>query len=148
MRGFIRGACVVLFGGACVVLFGGHAWFYSGGMRGFIWGGSMRGFIRGACVVNERAVRILLQCILVLGSDFTKFSINHTNLHFAHLLSNVTGVIVIKRQQILLKVSCQYLQFLIPIFLPKNSQQLNFYDRCRIRDRTEEKLRHRDRFVW
>ena len=37
MRGFIRGACVVLFGG--------HVWFYSGGMRGFIW---------GACVVLFR----------------------------------------------------------------------------------------------
>ena len=46
MRGFIQGACVVLFRGcawfysgghvwfylgACVVLFGGHAWFYLGG---------------------------------------------------------------------------------------------------------------------
>ena len=53
MRGFIRGACVVLFSGghawfysgACMVLFsGGHAWFYSvGGVHGFIQ--------RGACVV-------------------------------------------------------------------------------------------------
>ena len=64
VHGFIRGACVVLFGGcawfysgghawfysgvhgfiggACMVLFGG-AWFYSGGMHGFIWGG-MHGF--------------------------------------------------------------------------------------------------------
>ena len=72
MRGFIRGACVVLFGGhawfylggcmvlfgrgmlgfiwgTCVVLFGGTwfylggcVWFYSGGIHGFIW---------GACVV-------------------------------------------------------------------------------------------------
>ena len=50
VRGFIRGACVVLFGGACMVLFGGRAWFYLGGMRGFIWGG-MCGFIRGACMV-------------------------------------------------------------------------------------------------
>ena len=37
--GFIRGACMVLFGGVCVVLFGGRAWFYLGGMRGFIQGG-------------------------------------------------------------------------------------------------------------
>ena len=42
MRGFIQGACVVLFGG--------HAWFYSGGVHGFIWGacmvlwGGVRGF--------------------------------------------------------------------------------------------------------
>ena len=50
MRGFIWGACVVLFGGmhgfirgACVVLFGGHAWFYSGGPAWFYSG--------GACVV-------------------------------------------------------------------------------------------------
>ena len=54
MRGFIRGACMVLFGGrawfylggmhgfiqgACMVLFGGCVWFYLGGMRGFIRGG-------------------------------------------------------------------------------------------------------------
>ena len=78
-------------GGACMVALGGHAWFYLGGMRGFIWGGmrgfiqgGMHGFIRGACMVlfgghawffhffwiqwdtvNERAVRILLECILV-----------------------------------------------------------------------------------
>ena len=66
MHGFIRGACVVLFGGACVVLFGGHAWFiwgacmvlfggrawfYLGGHAWFIQGG-MCGFIQGgACVV-------------------------------------------------------------------------------------------------
>ena len=62
MRGFIRGACVVLFGG-CVVLFGdgvcsfiwggmrgffqqgGHAWFYSaGGHAWFYSPGGMRGF--------------------------------------------------------------------------------------------------------
>ena len=64
---------------------GGHAWFYSGvhgfiqgGMCGFIQGG-MHGFIQqGGCawffqffriqwdMVNERAVSILLECILVL----------------------------------------------------------------------------------
>ena len=38
VRGFIWGACMVLFGG--------RAWFYSGGVHGFIWGG-MRGFIWG-----------------------------------------------------------------------------------------------------
>ena len=42
----LGGACVVAPGGvhgfirgACMVLFGGHAWFYWGGMHGFIWGG-------------------------------------------------------------------------------------------------------------
>ena len=55
MHGFIRGACMVLFGGcawfylgACMVLFGGHAWFYSGG-GGHAWFylGGMRGFSGG-----------------------------------------------------------------------------------------------------
>ena len=78
---------------------GGHAWFYLGDVCGFIWGG-MHGFIWGACVVlfrgcawfylggagghawffqffriqwdmvNERAVRILLECILVKKLDW------------------------------------------------------------------------------
>ena len=92
MRGFIWGGMRGFIWGACVVLFGGHAWFYLGGMCGFIWGGmhgfirgGICGFIRGACMVlfrggcvwffqffqiqwdtvNERAVRILLECILV-----------------------------------------------------------------------------------
>ena len=74
MRGFIRGACIVLFGGhawfysggvhgfiqgVCMVLFGGvcgfirgHAWFYLGGMHGFIWGACMVLF-GGACVVSS-----------------------------------------------------------------------------------------------
>ena len=90
MRGFIRGACMVLFGGHAWFYLGGVCGFIRG-VRGFIWGG-MRGFIWGACVVlfrghawfysgghawffqffriqsdtvNERAVRILLECILV-----------------------------------------------------------------------------------
>ena len=73
--------------GACVVALGGHAWLLQGGMHGCSCGG-MRG-CSGACVVapggacvvaprgcawdtmrygdtiNERAVRILLECILV-----------------------------------------------------------------------------------
>ena len=44
MHGFIRGACVVLFGG---------------GMRGFIWEG-MHGFIRGACVVLSGGACVVL----------------------------------------------------------------------------------------
>ena len=64
VHGFIRGACMVLFGGACVVLFsGGHAWFYSAG------GGARAWFFHFFRIqwdtVNERAVRILLECILV-----------------------------------------------------------------------------------
>ena len=79
VRGFIRGACVVLFGGmrgfiwgACMVLLGGHAWFYlgghvwfylggvhgfiRGGMHGFIWGG-VRGFIAAYSVAFDLLLR-------------------------------------------------------------------------------------------
>ena len=75
---FYSGGCMVLFGGgvrgfiwggACVVLFGGGVrGFIRGGMRGFIRGG-VRGFFQFFRIqwdtVNERAVRILLECILV-----------------------------------------------------------------------------------
>ena len=94
MRGCSRGACVVALGGACMVAPGGvcvvdpggHAWFFLGGVHGFCWGcawfflGGMHGFFQGVRVVfsgggvrrirrdtvNERPVRILLECILVL----------------------------------------------------------------------------------
>ena len=82
-----RGACMVAQGGVHGCL-GGHAWLLvaPGGMRGCSQGGvhgcsqgGMRGCSRGACVVftrggvhrirrdtvNERAVHILLECILV-----------------------------------------------------------------------------------
>ena len=75
-------------GGACVVALGGHAWLlWGGGMHGCSGGacmvslGGMRGFSGGHAwllqgghawdmtrytdTVNERAVRILLECILV-----------------------------------------------------------------------------------
>ena len=63
MRGFIGGACMVLFSGggmrgfiqwgACVVLFRGHAWFlFSRGVCMVLFSGGMHGFIqRGACMV-------------------------------------------------------------------------------------------------
>ena len=84
MHGSWGGACMVapggvhgFFGGACMV-FSGGAWFFPGGMRGFFWGACVV-FSGGACVVfsrggmhrigrdmvNEREVRILLECILV-----------------------------------------------------------------------------------
>ena len=46
MHGFIRGACMVLFGGRAWFYSGGVRGFIRGGVRGFIWGG-MRGFIQG-----------------------------------------------------------------------------------------------------
>ena len=74
--------------GGCVIALGGHAWFYLGSMCGFIRGG-MCGFIQGGRVwffqffriqwdmVNERVVRILLECILVwniyLGTVWNSF---------------------------------------------------------------------------
>ena len=77
------GACVVLFGGVHGFIrghawfySGGHAWFYSGGAYMVLFQGGMHGFIWGVCVVfsvfriqwdtvNERAVCILLECILI-----------------------------------------------------------------------------------
>ena len=72
---FYSGACMVLFGGMCGFYSGGRAWFYLGGMGGFIRGacmvlfGGMHGFFSFFQIqwdtVNERAVCILLECILV-----------------------------------------------------------------------------------
>ena len=64
----LQGACMVLFRGACVVLFGGCVVLF-GGMHGFIGGGHawfFQFFRIQWDTVNERAVRILLECILVL----------------------------------------------------------------------------------
>ena len=63
MHVFIRWACMVLFGGACV------SGLIRGGMCGFIRGGHawfFQFFRIQWDTVNERAVRILLECILVL----------------------------------------------------------------------------------
>ena len=61
-----EGACVVAPGG-CMVFAGGCAWFFPGGMRGFFWGGQGLGGMHRIRrdTVNERAVHILLECILV-----------------------------------------------------------------------------------
>ena len=75
--------CVWFLPGGCMVFAGGHAWFFPGGCMvfarqggaWFFWGACMVFPGRGGlwCVrrirrdtVNERAVRILLECILVL----------------------------------------------------------------------------------
>ena len=56
VRGCWGGACVVAGGGMCQGVHGcgGHAW---------LWGRGVRGIRRDT--VNEQAVRILLECILV-----------------------------------------------------------------------------------
>ena len=67
-----RGACMVAPGGACMVAPEGHVWLLPGGhcmvfpggaLHGFSWGGGVHRIWRDT--VNERAVRILLECILV-----------------------------------------------------------------------------------
>ena len=69
---FSRGACMVFFwevmcgfsGGACMVFSGGCAWFFSGD------------------TVNERVVRILLECILVL-TYFAEYDLLQTRIKSA-----------------------------------------------------------------
>ena len=96
----LRGACMVALGGACVVDPGacmvawGHAWLLLGGVHAWLLGG-VHGFSQGgmcgcsgghawdtmryADTVNERAVCILLECILVsknhaLNVTYTKLN--------------------------------------------------------------------------
>ena len=54
--------------------FWGCVWFFPGGMHGFFGGGVRR--IRRA-TVNERAVRILLECILVDFLDSSQMTLYH-----------------------------------------------------------------------
>ena len=81
MRGCSGGRAWLLWG-ACMVALGGHAWLLPGGWHVWLlWAGMCgcsRGGIRGCLgghawdttrygdTVNERAVRILLECILVV----------------------------------------------------------------------------------
>ena len=97
MHGCSGGACVVARGGvwllqgACMVFSGGGACMvFAGGMHGFFWGdawffrGGMHGFSGGGVhrirrdTVNERAVRILLECILVLLYPFEEMSVSQS----------------------------------------------------------------------
>ena len=63
VHGFCWGACMVFARGHAWFLPGGHAWFFLGGHAWFFLGGGMHRIRRDT--VNERAVRILLECILV-----------------------------------------------------------------------------------
>ena len=70
MRGFCWGACMVFAGGVCVVFAGGICGFCQGACMVFA-GGACMVFPQGGMrrirrdTVNERAVCILLECILV-----------------------------------------------------------------------------------
>ena len=71
VRGFCWGACVVFSEGDAWFFPGGHAWFFPGGHAWLFLGGRVWFFLGGLHrirrdTVNERAVRILLECILVL----------------------------------------------------------------------------------
>ena len=59
MRGFIRGACMVLFGGVC-----GFIW----GACVVLFGGGMHGFIRGACMVLFGGA-----CMVLFGGQWFYF---------------------------------------------------------------------------
>ena len=64
MHGCSGGACMVA-RGACMVALGGHAWLLPGGVHGCSWGEPAWDTMRYGDTINERAVRILLECILV-----------------------------------------------------------------------------------
>ena len=91
VHGFFQGACIVFARGVCMVFFQGWGVgvVFLGGVRGFFWGvrgmhgfsGGVRVFFRGDVrrirrdMVNERAVCILLECILVkVKSGFSQTS--------------------------------------------------------------------------
>ena len=62
------GGCAWLLWGACVVAAGGHAWLLPGGC---VWD-----TMRYGATINEWAVRILLECILVVLEEYFKSNIS------------------------------------------------------------------------
>ena len=60
----------LLLGGCAWLLPGGRAWLLRGGMRGCSGGGNAWDTTRYGDTVNEQAVRILLECILVASIKF------------------------------------------------------------------------------
>ena len=84
----LRGEHAWLLQGACVVAPGGHAWFLRGGLcmvapRGGMCGCSQGGHAwdttRYRDTINERAVRILLECILVVTKLYLIFNMANTS---------------------------------------------------------------------
>ena len=105
IHGFIQGACMVLFGGACVVLFGGAcvvsfrgcmvsfggcAWFYLGGGHAWFYSGGHAWFFQFFRIqwdtINEQAVRILLECILVRNKCYLWWGLNLVDILWSTLM--------------------------------------------------------------
>ena len=84
MCGCSRGVCMVALGGmrgcsggACIVALGGHAWLLWGAVRGCSWGGGHAwDMTRYRDTINEQAVHILLECILVDTFKFPYFGLS------------------------------------------------------------------------
>ena len=103
-----EGACVVAPGGHAWLL-GGCAWLLPGGMHGcsgvcvvapgghawLLWGGGCAwDMTRYRDTVNEQAVRILLECILVLKSEWINFHETPVNFSLSFLDNNkLTGIL-------------------------------------------------------
>ena len=81
-----RGSCMVAPGGVrgcsggCMVAHRGHVWLLQGGMHGcsggghaWLLGGHVWDMTRYGDTINERAVRILLECILVITPSLCIF---------------------------------------------------------------------------
>ena len=74
-----RGLCVVALGvmhgccGGCAWLLWGDAWLLLGGRHGCSWGGHVWDMMRYRDMINEQAVPILLECILVALKFYLHF---------------------------------------------------------------------------
>ena len=87
MCGCSGGVCMVAWGEACMVALGGHMWLLQGGVHGCSGGRGVHGCLGGHAwdktrygdTVNERAVGILLECILV--SLVISFMLNKIRKH-------------------------------------------------------------------
>ena len=81
MHGCSWGGCMVAPGGMRGCSRGGCAWLLrgEGGMRGCSWGGHTWDMTRYGDTINERAVRILLECIFV-SLIFTTHSLRDTGI--------------------------------------------------------------------
>ena len=101
MRGFIWGACMILFGG--------HAWFYWGGVHGFIWGCAW--FYLGVCMVLFGGACMVLfggACVVFLGGVHVFFSffgyneIRSMSGRYASYWNAFLFIVIIKKLRIII----------------------------------------------